>query len=148
MVKLTPLTEEADSLRSWVAKAHRHADEAERVFEALLMRSRKDDKEAARFRKERDELLQKDAEIRQWILDLLGEVEKERDLKLGAKEKLVALEKRASQDATAVARLRKERDELIQTMERLRSKRDVAHEERDQAFRECDQACQEHDDAQ
>ena len=77
----------------------------------------------------------------------MGEVEKERDLRLGAEEKLVALEKRASLDATTVARLRKEMDELIQTTERLRSKCGAAHEERDQAFRERNQACQECDDA-
>ena len=59
---------------------------------------------------------------------------------------LVALEKRASLDATTIARLRKERDELIQTMERLCSECGAAHKERDQAFRERDQACQEHDD--
>ena len=45
-----------------------------------------------------------------------------------------------------VGRLRKERDELIQTMERLRSERGMAHEECDQAFQEPDQAYQEHDD--
>ena len=59
-------------------------------------------------------MLQKDAETLQRILDLLGEVEKERDLKLGAEEKLATLEKRARLDATAVTRLRKERDELLQ----------------------------------
>ena len=78
----------------------------------------------------------------------MGEVEKERDLKLGAEEKLVAMEKRASLDAMAVARLCKERDEQIQTMERLCSKRGAAHEEHNQAFQERDQACQEHDDVQ
>ena len=46
----------------------------------------------------------------------------------------MALEKRASLDATLIARLRKERDELIQTMERLRSELDVARQEHDQAF--------------
>ena len=46
----------------------------------------------------------------------------------------MALEKRASLDAMAVAR--------------LCSERGMAHEERDQAFRERDQACQERDDAQ
>ena len=60
----------------------------------------------------------------------------------------MALEKRASLDATAVAQLHKEWDELLQTMERLRSKRIAAREERDQAFRESDQACQERDDVQ
>ena len=53
-------------------------------------------------------MLQKDAETRQWILDLLAKVEKERELKLGVEEKLAALEKKASLDATTVTRLRKE----------------------------------------
>ena len=52
VVKLTPLTEEAGNLRSQVAKACRDADEAEKAFEALSMRLWKDDKEAARVRKE------------------------------------------------------------------------------------------------
>ena len=76
MVKLTTLAEEAASLRSFVAKAHRDADEAEKAFEALSVRSRKDDEKATRVRKERDELLQKDTETRHQILKLLGEVEK------------------------------------------------------------------------
>ena len=77
------------------------------------MRSQKDEEEAARVRKERDELLPKDAETTQQILDLLGEIEKERDLKLGAEEKLVALEKRESLDVAVVAQLGNELDELI-----------------------------------
>jgi len=40
-----------------------------------------------------------------------------------------------------VTRLRKERDELLQTAERLRSERGAAREERDRALRERDQAC-------
>jgi len=112
VVELTPLTKEAANLRSQVAKAHRDADEVEKAFEALSVRSQKDDEEATRVRTERDVLLQKDAETYQRILDLLGEVEKEMDLKLGSKEKLAALEKRVSLDAVAVTQLRKERDEL------------------------------------
>ena len=46
---------------------------------------------------------------------------------MGVKEKPVALEKRASLDAMVVARLRKERDELLQTMERLCSEHGAAH---------------------
>ena len=57
VVELTPLTEEAANLQSWVGKAHRDADEAEKGFEALSARSRKDDEEATRVRKGRDELL-------------------------------------------------------------------------------------------
>ena len=100
------------------------------------MRSCWDNEEATKVRKERDELLQKNTETCQRILDLLAEVEKERELKLGAEERLVALEKKASLDATAVAWLRKEWDELLQTTERLCSERGVACEERDQAFEE------------
>ena len=91
-----------------MAEACRDADEAERAFEALSARLRKDDEEAAKVRKEQDKLLQKDAETRQRILDLLAEVEQEQELKLGAEEKLAALEKKASLDATTVTRLRKE----------------------------------------
>ena len=57
MVKLTPLTEEAANLQSWVAKACRDADEAKKAFEALSARSWREDKEAAKVRKERDKLL-------------------------------------------------------------------------------------------
>ena len=55
----------------------------------------------------------------------------ERDLKLGAEEKLVALEKRTSLDAMAVTQLRKEWDELPQIVERLHLEHGVAHEEHD-----------------
>ena len=47
-----------------VAKACRNADEAEKAFEALSVRVRQDEEEAARVRRERDELLQRDAETR------------------------------------------------------------------------------------
>ena len=50
----------------------------------------------------------------------------------------MALEKRASLDAMVIAQLRKERDELIQTTERLRLERSATREERDQAFQERD----------
>ena len=45
--------------------AYRHADKAERAFEALSVRSWRDDEEATKVRKERDELLQKDAKTHQ-----------------------------------------------------------------------------------
>ena len=57
MVELTPLTEEAANLRTRVAEPRRDADEAEKAFEALSVRSRRDEEEAARVRKEWDELL-------------------------------------------------------------------------------------------
>jgi len=96
-----------------------------------LARSHKDDEEAARVRKEQDELLQKDAISRQWILDLLGEVERERDLKVKAEERFSAQEMKVSQDTAMVERLGKERDGLSQTAERLRSERGTTCEECD-----------------
>ena len=54
---MTPLAEKVGNLQSQVAKARRHADEAERAFEALSMRSWRDDEETTKVRKERDELL-------------------------------------------------------------------------------------------
>ena len=134
MAELTPFVEEADSLRSTVAEARHHVDEVEREFEALSARSRRDDDEATKVRKKWDELLQRDIETLQRILDLLAKVEREWELKLGAEEKLVALEKRASLDAAAVARLHKERDELLQTAVRLCSEHGMAREEHDQAL--------------
>ena len=65
VVELTPLTKEVANLWSWVAEAHRDADEAEKAFEALSARSQKDDEEATRVRNERDELFQKDAKTYQ-----------------------------------------------------------------------------------
>ena len=46
---------------------------------------------AARVRKERNELLQKDAEACQWADDLLAELESKRDVKLEAKERSAPL---------------------------------------------------------
>ena len=98
------------------------------------MRAQQDHEEAAKVRREWDDLLQRDIETRQWILDLLAEAEKEQELRLGTKEKLIALERRASLDAKAVAPLRKERDELLQTVGWLYSEHGMAREEHDQAI--------------
>ena len=57
MAELTPIAEEANNVRLLVAEAHRHADEAERAFEALSARSREDEEEAAKVRRERGDLL-------------------------------------------------------------------------------------------
>ena len=57
VAELTPLAKEAGSLWSWVAKARRHADEAKRAFKDLSARSRRDNEEATKVRKEQDELL-------------------------------------------------------------------------------------------
>lgn len=54
---LTPLIKEADSLQLRAAEACWHASEAEGAFKALSMRSWKDNEEAAKVRREQDELL-------------------------------------------------------------------------------------------
>ena len=54
---MTPLVEEVDSLRLREAEARRHEEETERAFEALSVRAWQDDEEAARVRREQDELL-------------------------------------------------------------------------------------------
>jgi TATA-binding protein-associated factor Taf7 len=98
-----------------------------------LERARKDEEEATAIKKEWDELLWRDAEARQWILNLLGEVEEERDLKIAVEGRLMALETRTRQDTTMIEQLHKEQDGLLQTMERLRSEHNTAREERDAA---------------
>jgi len=55
---------EADNLRRRAAEACRDAEDAEKSFDELMERARWDQEEAARVRKERDELLQRDAETR------------------------------------------------------------------------------------
>jgi len=69
-------------------------------------------------------------------------LEREQDLKLEAEERSAALQQKANQDAEVVARLRRERDELCQTIERLCSEHGTAREERDQAVQERDEARQ------
>ena len=86
---------------------------------------------AARVQKEWDELLQKDVEDSQWAVELLEELERERDLKLGAKERSAALQQRANQDSKVITRLCRERGELRQTIERLHLEHGTVHEECD-----------------
>ena len=57
----------------------------------MSVRVQQDEEAAAKVQKEWDELLQKDAEASQRAIELLEELERERDLKLGAKERSAAL---------------------------------------------------------
>ena len=59
---MTPLAAEADILQQREAEARRDADLAEKSFDELSERAQWDQEEAARVQKERDELLQWDAE--------------------------------------------------------------------------------------
>ena len=110
------------------------------MFEDLSARVKLDEEAATRIQKERDELLQKDAEASEWAIDVLAELETERDLRRRAEKRSMALQQRANQDAEVISQLRRERDELRWTKERLRSERGTACEEHDQAIRESGEA--------
>ena len=103
------------------------------MFEDLSARVKLDEEDAAKLRKERDELLQKDAATNEQAGELLAELETERDLKLKAEDRSVALQRRVDQDIEAISQLRRERDELLHTIERLRSEHGMVREERDRA---------------
>ena len=112
------------------------------MFEDLSARVKLDEEAAARLRKERDQLLQKDATASEQAVELLVELETEQDLKLKAEERSAVLQQRADRDAEVISRLRGERDELRQTEERLRSEHSTAREDRGRAIRERNEARQ------
>ena len=61
------------------------------MFEDLSARTKLDEEDTAKLRKERVELLRKDAAASEWAGELLAELETERDLKLKAEERFAAL---------------------------------------------------------
>ena len=69
------------------------------------------------------------------VVELLAELEMERDLKLKAEERSTALQQRVDRDAEVIARLREERDELRWTEERLRLEHGTTREDHDWAIR-------------
>ena len=91
VAELTPLAEEAAGLRQREAEARRNTEDAERMFQDLLVRVKLDEEAAARVRKEQDELLEKDTDASQWAIELLAELEMEQDLRRKAEERSVAL---------------------------------------------------------
>ena len=82
------------------------------MFEDLSARVKLDEEATARLGKEQDELLQKDAMAIEQAIELLAELEMERDLKLKAEERSVVLQQRADRDTEVIVRLCEERDEL------------------------------------
>jgi len=62
------------------------------MFEDLSARVKLDEEAAAKLRKERDELLQKDVMASEQAVELLVELEMERDLKLMAEERSAVLQ--------------------------------------------------------
>ena len=120
--------------QQWEAEARRDVEEIHGMFEDLSARVKMDEEETARLRKERDELLQKDAVASERAGKLLAEQGMERDLKLKAEEKSTALQQRVDWDTETITRLRRERDELCRTKERLRSEHSTACEDCDRTI--------------
>ena len=73
------------------AKTHWDAEVIHGMFEDLSARVKQDEEAAARVQKEWDELLQKDVDASQRAVELLAELETERDLKLKTEDRSVAL---------------------------------------------------------
>ena len=109
------------------------------MFEDLSARVKLDEEATSRLRKEQDELLQKDVVASEQAIELLAELEMERDLKLKAEERSVVLQQRADWDAEVITRLLEEQDELRRTEKRLRSERGTALEDHDRDIRERDE---------
>ena len=66
------------------------------MFEDLSARTKLDEEEIARLRKERDELLQKNVVASEMAGELLAELQTEQDLKLKAEERSVTLQEKAN----------------------------------------------------
>ena len=92
------------------------------------MRTRRDDEEATRVHEERDGLRKQFKGSWRWVVELLDEVEKEREAKL-------TFEGKASQAAATAERLRQEWDEVCQNEGRLCSECDTLYGECDEAQR-------------
>ena len=104
------------------------------MFEDLSARAKLDEEATARFRKEWDELLQKNAVASERAGELLAELQTKRDLKLKAEERSATLQEKANQDAMVIDRLCGEQDELRWTKDRLCLEHSTAHEECDRAI--------------
>jgi signal transduction histidine kinase len=74
-------------LQAREVEARQDAEVAERAFTALSEKSRVDEEKATQVVKERDELLREGGHSCQFILDLLADAKRERDVKLASEER-------------------------------------------------------------
>ena len=74
------------------AEVHRDAEEIHAMFADLSARVKLDEEEAARILKEQDEMLRKDAEASKQAVEVLDELEAERDLRQKAEDKSMTLQ--------------------------------------------------------
>ena len=76
------------------------------MFEDLSARSKLDEEEIARLRKERDELLQRNAAANEKAGEVLKELEMERDLRRKAESRAMTLQQKVDEDVEVVRSLR------------------------------------------
>ena len=83
------------------------------MFEDLSARSKLDEEEIARLRKERDELLQRNATTNEKAGEVLKELEMERDLRQKAESRATALQQKVDEDVEVVRSLRADLDDAV-----------------------------------
>ena len=83
------------------------------MFEDLSARSKLDEEEIARLRKERDELLQRNAAANEKAGEVLKELEMERDLRRKAESRAMALQQKVDEDVEVVRSLRADLSDAV-----------------------------------
>lgn len=114
-----------------LADARRDADEAERTANFYLDELLKDCEVITALEEERYKLCQRKDEAHEWAQEILSSAERDRNIKLAVEDELAAMKARARQDTLTLTRVRKERDDLLQTAGRLCSEHKTARIERD-----------------
>ena len=95
------------------AQARQDAEEAHGMFEDLSARSKLDGEEIARLKKERDELLQRNAAANEKAGEVLKELEMERDLQWKAESRAMALQQKVDEDVEVVHSLLADLDDVV-----------------------------------
>ena len=75
------LSAQLATAQQWETKAHRDAEEIHGMFKDLSARVKLDEEEATKIKKERDELVQKEAKASKRAVEVLNELETERGLR-------------------------------------------------------------------
>ena len=83
------------------------------MFTDLSAKVKLEEEEAARILKERDELLEKDAQASKRAVEVLKELETEQDLRRKAKSRATALQQKADKDVEVVHSLRADLSDAV-----------------------------------
>ena len=87
------------------AEARQDAEEIHGMFADLSAKVKLEEKEAARILKERDELLEKNAQASKRAAEVLKELEMEQDLRRKAESRAMALQQKVDEDVEVVCSL-------------------------------------------